>query len=92
MPSINVPFGLLAFGAAALAQTTVVDVLLPGWDPENLVASVKGVEKSITTFVFECKDGVDSLECGLPNGGTIMQGESTFTQSTSYSAESEFGE
>lgn len=89
MPSVNVPFGLLALSAAALAQTTIVDVLVPSWDPENMVASVKGVEKSITTFVFECKEGEDELDCGLPYGGTIFQGESTWAQSTSFSNESE---
>lgn len=89
MPSINRSFGLLALSVAALAQTTVVDVIIPGWDAESFYASVKGVEKSVTTYVFECRDDTDPLECGLPYGGTIIQGESTWSQSTSFSAESE---
>lgn len=94
MPRFNVPFGLMALSAAAVAQqTTVVDIFLPAYDPQQLVASIKAVEKSVTTFVIKCEPDADSLECGLGAGYTIIQGPSTLSQSTSYSAEStEFGE
>lgn len=68
---------------ALAAETTVVDALIfPQWDTRNLTASVKAVEKSVTTWVYGCK--APATFCGFPEGATVVHGPSTFVQNVSY--------
>ena len=72
---------LSALAAPALAQTTssVVDILLPGFDEQTILASVVGVDAPTKTTLFlACPTDEDETECGLGSGLTIIEGPSVF--------------
>ena len=80
---------LLALSGAAIAQKTITaSLLMPGWDDGNLAASIVGADSTMTTYAVNCIDD-DPVECGLPYGGTIAQGESSWTMMASYENESD---
>jgi hypothetical protein len=78
---------LLALSGAAIAQTTTADILLPGYDPGNIGASVVDVKSSLTTFSLACLDKKD--DCGILYDGLITQGESYWGLSSSFVDESQ---
>lgn len=78
---------LLALSGVAIAQTTTADILLPGFDPGNIGASVVDVKSSLTTFSLACID--KNEECGILYDGHITQGESYWALASSFVNESE---
>jgi len=79
---------LLALSGAAFAQTTTVDIYLPGFDPGNIGASVVDVKSSLTTFALACLDK-KSEDCGILYDDFITQGESYWGLTSSFVGESE---
>ncbi|KFH47710.1 hypothetical protein ACRE_012940 [Hapsidospora chrysogenum ATCC 11550] len=77
---------LLALSGAAIAQTTTADIILPGFDPGNIGASVVDVKSSLTTFSLACLDKTE--ECGILYDGLITQGESYWALASSVVDES----
>jgi len=70
-------FGL-AIATFSSAQTTTVNLFIPGADQQPLVGSVAGADATATTYVFQCSPGTDSSDCGF--GGeavTLTQGPTT---------------
>ncbi|KAJ9357757.1 putative GPI anchored protein [Paecilomyces variotii] len=66
----------LALVAGVSAQSTVT-LFLPGFDTQSMVASVVGSDATATTYALGCAPDVDSEDCGVPPGFTIVQGAST---------------
>ncbi|KAK8019976.1 hypothetical protein PG990_005114 [Apiospora arundinis] len=72
MPSITAIM-LLSAASLAAAQTTVMDMFLPGFEGKNLQASVVTAmtkPPSIQYFV-QCAPGTDANDCGLGPGVTV---------------------
>ncbi|KAJ5952305.1 uncharacterized protein N7479_010718 [Penicillium vulpinum] len=68
---------LLAGATTALAAETVT-LFLPGFDQQQAVGKVIGTSGSMTKYLINCPDEVESDECGIPpNGVTVAQGPST---------------
>lgn len=79
---------LLALASGALAQSTVVSLLLPfGGDEQQIDASVIAVDSTATTYLFGCPKGEDSDKCGYPTSLTVTQGPSTWAYSATLSAD-----
>ena len=66
-----------AFAGSSVAQSSVVSLFLPFFDPQPLVASIISVDASATAFHIACPDGTDSAECGVGPGFSIKGGPST---------------
>ena len=79
-----------ASGAAAADSAVVTSLYLPFNDPSDYVASVIGADEDATTYAFQCASDVEDEDCGMPVPGTVVQGESTWQFSLSYSDESAF--
>jgi len=78
-------------GSVAMAKsTTVIDLMLPAVDPQELVGSIVSASPSITTYAVQCADGVDAVDCGLPHANTVAQGPSTWSMHYSHS-DAEYG-
>lgn len=67
--------------------TTSIALILPGFDPQALAASVLSANKDITTFVLQCAEGTDSGDCGLMDPFTMAQGPKTLSMHMDYSDE-----
>ncbi|KAL6898308.1 hypothetical protein GGI43DRAFT_385188 [Trichoderma evansii] len=78
---------LLALASVAVAQSTVVNLLLPYADEQTIVASVIGVDSTATTYLFGCPKGEDSNSCGYPTSQTVTQGPSTWIYTATISAD-----
>jgi hypothetical protein len=86
-----VVFAAISGTLVAAQSSTVVPLMLPAVDPQNLVASVVDASPAITTFAVECADETkDGPECGLLHARTVAQGPSTWSMHYSYS-DPEFG-
>lgn len=67
--------------------TTSIALLLPGFDPQALEASILSANKDITTFVLQCAEGTDDVDCGLVDPFTMAQGPKTLSMHMDYSDE-----
>ncbi|KAK8138065.1 hypothetical protein PG984_001445 [Apiospora sp. TS-2023a] len=79
MPSITALMLLSAAGLAA-AQTTIMDMFLPGFEGDNLEASVVTAmtkPPSIEYFV-QCRKGTDANDCGLGPGVSVTMGPGSY--------------
>jgi hypothetical protein len=72
---------LAAAGLAAAQSSTVVNVFLPAFGSDNLVASVISAGPDATSYRVSCPtSGADSDECGLASDGlNVLYGPSTLT-------------
>lgn len=73
---------LMVFSAAGLAaaQTTVMNMFLPGFEGKNLQASVVTAmtkPPSIEYFV-ECSKGTDANDCGLGPGVSVTMAPGSY--------------
>ncbi|PGH23232.1 hypothetical protein AJ80_02648 [Polytolypa hystricis UAMH7299] len=70
--------GLALLGLASAAQTSsVVSVFIPGTDTQSLVGSIIGNDATATTYLIQCAPGVDSSDCGMGPGLTLVSGPKT---------------
>jgi len=67
-------FALMAIANFSYAQTSVVTIPLPGYDPQPLVASIIGSDATATTYLIQCTPGTDDDECGIPMPVTVTEG------------------
>lgn len=72
-------FALLALAGGALAQSKVVSLFLPDFDPQKLVGSVVNANSDSTVYAIACPSTATTDECGIPGSQTIMQGSSTWS-------------
>ena len=69
---------LPALAVPCLAQSTsVVDLVLPLFGPQTILASVVRVMPSATVYDLACPEGEDETECGLATGVRVTEGPST---------------
>ncbi|KAK7426965.1 hypothetical protein QQZ08_006562 [Neonectria magnoliae] len=65
---------------------------MPGYDVQDLDASIVAVDADKTTFAISCPTDADSSECGVPEGGqTVIYGPETFSMAYSYDGGSDYG-
>jgi hypothetical protein len=70
---------IFAFVGSVAAQSSVVTLLLPQFDPQPMYASVIAAVPAATTYTLACPAGVASESCGVgPIGPTVVNGPSTF--------------
>ncbi|KAL2148482.1 hypothetical protein VTH82DRAFT_2036 [Thermothelomyces myriococcoides] len=69
---------LLASVGLAAAQSSVVTVLLPQFNPQAIDASVIAAAPTATTYRLNCPPGADSSDCGVPPEYELVYGPSTF--------------
>lgn len=50
-----------------MTSSLVTSLLLPGYDAQNIVASVIGADATATTYLLNCPPGTDSNDCGTYN-------------------------
>ncbi|KAI1840544.1 hypothetical protein JX265_013226 [Neoarthrinium moseri] len=69
------------------AQTTTVEVVLPGWDQEawnNVEGSIVGVDKALTTYRLQCGPDAQDSDCKFLDGPmTFAENSETMTFSRS---------
>lgn len=66
---------LIASAAAVAAES--FNALLPGFDPQPLVAKSIGGGGDATTYVLGCKADIGSEDCGLPYPMVYVAGSKT---------------
>jgi hypothetical protein len=70
----------------AAQSSTVVNLMLPAVDPQDLVASVIDASPEVTTYAVECADEKKAgADCGLLHAQTVAQGPSTWSIHYSHS-------
>ncbi|KAJ9138135.1 hypothetical protein NKR23_g8778 [Pleurostoma richardsiae] len=69
---------LLLSAPAAAQSTSVVSLLLPGFDSQTILASVISVEATATQYFIACPTDEDASECGIGPGATLVEGPSTY--------------
>jgi len=62
--------------STSLAQTSTVNLFIPGADVQPLVASIVASDATATTYAVECSPGTDSSDCGFPGVFTLTEGPS----------------
>jgi hypothetical protein len=72
----------LIVAPVTLAQTTVVTLLLPGFDNQAIEGSVIAADATATTYFLACPSGEDANDCGLATGLTAVEGPSTLSIDT----------
>ncbi|KAL3465324.1 hypothetical protein BJX64DRAFT_252942 [Aspergillus heterothallicus] len=83
-PQIIRSLALLGCTSLAVAND-VVSLILPNTDQQDLVGEVIGTDGSLTTYLINCADGVDSDECGIPPGGiTVSADDNNFIYEYTY--------
>ncbi|KAK4033757.1 hypothetical protein C8A01DRAFT_39765 [Parachaetomium inaequale] len=65
--------------AAAQSSSAVVNVLLPSFGTEAMVASVISAGPTATSYLVNCPTDTSSEDCGLGDGLKILYGSSTMT-------------
>lgn len=71
-------FAVLATAQQA-ATTSVVSLLLPMVNQKTIVASVMTAAPDATKYLIACPSGMDSNDCGLGTGFTVVNGPSTLS-------------
>lgn len=70
---------LLAAGLVAAQTSTVVDVLLPMLDVQEVEGSVVSAGPTATTYLITCPTDTLPEDCGIPPGGfEVFSGSSTW--------------
>jgi len=78
---------LLLTASVAAAQSSIVTVFLPGFDPKGIQASVVSAAPSATTYHLNCAPDTAADECGLADGVDLVYGPSTFAYKMSFGPE-----
>jgi len=65
------------FASISFAQTGTITLLVPGADPQPLVASIVGSDATATTYAVQCSPGTDSDNCGFVGVFTLTEGPAT---------------
>ncbi|KAL4913841.1 hypothetical protein BDW62DRAFT_157338 [Aspergillus aurantiobrunneus] len=69
---------LALLGSLSLAAANdIVSLILPFADEQDLVGEVIGTDGPTTTYVLNCPDGTDAVDCGMPFGGMTIAAETT---------------
>ncbi|RDL40485.1 uncharacterized protein BP5553_00464 [Venustampulla echinocandica] len=73
----------LAMAGLSLAQTSTVNLYMPGFDANSFVASVAGSDKAATTYAITCAPTVSLRDCGMRSAILLTEGPATakFTMS-----------
>lgn len=77
---------LIALASGAIAQSTVVSLLLPLPRLQNIKASAIAADSTATTYLFGCPAGEDSNDCLFAASRTVTQGPSTWLFTVTYGA------
>ncbi|CAJ2499744.1 Uu.00g025970.m01.CDS01 [Anthostomella pinea] len=62
---------LSALVGSTMAQTTVMDLFLPGFDNQALVGSVMTANPTMAQYFVACPGGEDASDCGAGPGVTV---------------------
>ncbi|KAL4872244.1 hypothetical protein BDV12DRAFT_152303 [Aspergillus spectabilis] len=69
---------LVLLGSVSLATANdIVSLILPQFDEQDLVGEVIGSNGPMTTYVINCPDGTDAVDCGMPPDGMTVTAAST---------------
>lgn len=70
---------LLAAGLAAAQSSTVVSVLLPMLDAQDVEGSVISAGPTATSYMVNCPKDTPAEDCGIPRDGfEVLWGPSTW--------------
>lgn len=67
----------ILIASAAVVAAESFNALLPGFDPQPLVAKSIGGGGDVTTYVLGCKADIGSEDCGLPYPVVYVAGPKT---------------